>query len=157
MSLLATAVIGIVAAIIGGFAGFIYASRGTDQARRSNDLQERFDHTEKELKRYQLEVTAHFKETAKVVDDLTEAYRNVHNHLAIGASQLTPPSLDEPLLKTLPDKEELDAISKTPVPDEIHAPLDYAPKTSPNKVGMLDESYGLEEEEESQLTLRAEH
>lgn len=160
MSLLATILIGAVTAIIGGVIGFVYASRGTNQAKRTNELQERFDSTERELKQYRQEVTEHFKETARVVGNLTEAYRDVHNHLAIGASRLTPATLDEPLLKTLPDQEELDAISKAPMPEGIQAPLDYAPKTSDNRVGMLDESYGLDSDDEpeklEQLTIKAE-
>ena len=33
-----------------------------------------------------------------------------------------------------------------PLPEEIAPPLDYAPKRSPRDKGMLDESFGLDED-----------
>jgi len=43
-------------------------------------------------------------------------------------------------------------MSKAPISEDIQAPLDYAPKTSSNRVGMLDESYGLETDDKEEQT-----
>lgn len=150
MNLVSLILIAVVAAIAGALVGFIYATRGTNNAKRNAELQEKFSSTERELKQYRQEVSRHFQETAQLVDNLTEAYRAVHNHLAISASELTPATLEGPLLKTLPDKEELDALSTAPIPKNMQAPLDYAPKSAAaNRVGMLDETYGLDEDTDS--------
>ncbi len=159
MVLINTIIIALISCTIGAVLGFIYGNRGTQSAKRNNELQEQFQATEQELKQYRLEVTEHFKETSQLVDNLTEAYREVHNHMADAASKLTPTSLEEPLLKNFPAKEEIEAISQAPIANDIQAPLDYAPKTSSSaRVGMLDETYGLDKEksdEQETLTIKA--
>ena len=83
----------------------------------------------------------HFADTAKLLNSLTERYRDVHNHLAKGAASLCqgegPVSLDR--LE--------DGRNSTEIPGQladIQPPLDYAPKTSPDEKGMLNEEFGLE-------------
>jgi len=92
-------------------------------------------------KAYEDEVVEHFTETARLLNNLTETYRDVHNHLAQGAANLCqgdgPVSLE--LLESRRDPSEIPAHLA-----HIQPPLDYAPKHSPDEKGMLNEEFGLE-------------
>jgi uncharacterized membrane-anchored protein YhcB (DUF1043 family) len=86
-------------------------------------------------------VVEHFTDTAKLLNNLTESYRDVHNHLAKGAATLCqgegPISLDR--LEDGRDTAEIPAHLA-----DVQPPLDYAPKTTPDEKGMLNEEFGLE-------------
>jgi hypothetical protein len=88
-------------------------------------------------------VVEHFTETAKLLNNLTESYRDVHNHLAQGAATLCqgegPISLER--LESRRDLTEIPANLA-----HIQPPLDYAPKNSPDEKGMLNEEFGLDRE-----------
>jgi len=132
-----------------GFAiGFLFARNGTEQAKQNANLQADLAASQEALKDYQQKVTSHFQESATLINELTQTYRDVHNHLAKGASDLTPATLENPILKTLPEQEEIDAISSAPISADIAAPLDYAPKSAAGGPGMLDEAYGLDKNED---------
>jgi uncharacterized membrane-anchored protein YhcB (DUF1043 family) len=92
-------------------------------------------------KAYEDEVVEHFTETATLLNNLTEQYRAVHNHLAKGASALClgrgPVSLEQ--LGGAHDESEIPAYLA-----DIRPPLDYAPKTSPGEKGMLNEEFGID-------------
>jgi hypothetical protein len=47
-------------------------------------------------------------------------------------------------MKTIPSREQIEAISKPVVPAVMAPPLDYAPKASARDKGVLDEGFGLE-------------
>ena len=83
----------------------------------------------------------HFSETARKLNKLTESYREVHNHLASGAAELCqgdgPVVLDR--LQNPTDPAEIPADLA-----DVQPPLDYAPKTSPDEKGMLNEEFGLD-------------
>lgn len=148
MAVLEVLIIAIVCLIAGVGAGVFFGRKGSQQARQNEALQEQLAANEQALKAYKDEVMDHFQESAELINNLTEAYRHVHNHLAEGASRLTPSTLEGPILKSLPDQEAIDAISPSPAQGDISAPLDYAPKGVSSKPGMLDESYGLDREED---------
>lgn len=149
MAVLEVSIIAIVCLLAGIGAGFFFGRRGNQQVKQNEALQEQLAANEQTLKEYKDEVMDHFEESAELINNLTEAYRNVHNHLAEGANRLTPSTLEGPILKNLPDQDTLDAISPSPVQGDISAPLDYAPKSpSDSGPGMLDESYGLNKEED---------
>ena len=90
---------------------------------------------------YQHEVTDHFSETAELLNQLTNSYKDVHNHLAKGAATLCqgegPVSLGR--LESGRSSAEIPAHLA-----DIQPPLDYAPKTSPDEKGMLNEEFGLD-------------
>ena len=83
----------------------------------------------------------HFSNTATLLNTLTESYRDVHNHMAMGASTLCqgqgPVALEK--ISSAPDAAEIPAELA-----DVQPPLDYAPKSSPNETGMLNEEFGLE-------------
>ncbi|NRA42550.1 MAG: YhcB family protein [Pseudomonadales bacterium] len=133
-----------IAAVIGFgigavFGGLVFGRFSSDQ-NKTRELEKHLHDKQDEIKHYQQEVRQHFVETAGLLRGLAENYRDVHNHLAMGAEKLSPDSSSGPLIKKLP---EVDAIEVNELPDNLQAPLDYAPKTSPFDKSVLDESYDL--------------
>lgn len=60
-------------------------------------LEKRLEEAERRLRDYQSEVTEHFVETSRRVNDLTRNYKDVHEYLASSAVKLTTPSLGREL------------------------------------------------------------
>jgi len=74
--------------VIGGVAGFYFAKLDDFSKKQKRALEEKLKTSESELLDYKLQVTHHFKETAELVNNMTESYQKVHEHLAIGAGTL---------------------------------------------------------------------
>ena len=128
--------------LVGLGLGVLLGRRISPAAQRQRETELKLDHVLQEKKAYEDEVVEHFGETAKLLNDLTERYRDVHNHLAKGASALChgrgPVSLE--LLAGDPrDSSEIPANLA-----DIRPPLDYAPKSSPGEKGMLNEEFGID-------------
>jgi len=111
------------------------------QGQKNRELESKLDQALQDKKSYEDDVVEHFSDTAVLLNKLTESYRDVHNQLALGASSLCqgqgPVSLE---------KIGADGTSSE-IPGhlaDVQAPLDYAPKSSPNETGMLNEEFGLE-------------
>ena len=111
------------------------------QGQKNRELENKLDQALQDKKAYEDEVHEHFTNTAGLLNNLTESYREVHNHMAVGATTLCqdrgPISLEK--ITADPPAEEIPANLA-----DIQAPLDYAPKSSPNETGMLNEEFGLE-------------
>ena len=120
--------------LLSGFALGLLVNQFLARGRKSPDVREQLNQTEKRLQSYRSEVNQSFQETAELLNDLAQRYRDVHNHLAESAEQL----LDEhqqPALTPLPEPEA----SPSQHPEKIKAPLDYAPQS-----GALAEGFGIE-------------
>lgn len=143
---LATAIVAIVA---GMALGFFMGRRASDAARRYRDVALKLDQVIQEKKSYEAEVVEHFTNTARLLNELTESYREVHNHLAQGADKLChgsgPVSLER--LENQRDSADIPAHLA-----HIQPPLDYAPKTSPDEKGMLNEEFGLDRKPLDEVT-----
>lgn len=139
---------------IGGLLGAII-SRTLIPPQLQKDLEDRLQSSRKELDQYQHDVAQHFADTSKLVSNLTQSYKEVHDHLAKGAIQLTNAEITKQILEAgdrqlgLEAKEALDEL-------EFEPPKDWAPKT-PGQPSTLSEEFGLVEhsEEESAETLAA--
>ena len=131
------------ATLIGACVGaLLYKFTGPDSPSRK--MRERAERAEEELKRYQQDVTHHFADTSKLVNNLTQSYRDVYEHLANSALKLTTPALSRQILESA--ERQLLADDTTQLKDEpLEAPRDWAPKTG---TGQLSEEYGLEDEEQ---------
>jgi len=130
--------------LAGAAAGWVIRRQLDPAEQRQRDLERRLLENELALRDYKSQVTAHFKGTAERVNRLTEDYRELHQHLAEGALGLCEPRQpgEEPPLLT-----SLGGPGYRPVPPAaggVSPPLDYAPRTSPQQPGMLNEEYGLE-------------
>lgn len=121
--------------------GLLLGRRSSPAAQRQRDAELKLEQVLQDKKAYEDDVVEHFTDTAKLLNSLTESYRDVHNHLATGASTLCqgkgPVSLDR--LRSGRDDSEIPGDLA-----DIRAPLDYAPKTSPEEKGMLNEEFGID-------------
>ncbi len=128
-------------AIVGLWLGWLAGRRTSGTAKKYQDVSRKLDQVMQDKKTYENEVVEHFTETAKLLNNLTDSYREVHNQLATGAATLCqgegPISLERTEDNT--DQTEIPAHLA-----HIQPPLDYAPKSSPEEKGMLNEEFGLE-------------
>ena len=127
--------------ILGLAIGMLLGRRTSTAGQKYREVERKLDQVLQDKKAYEDEVVEHFSDTAKLLNGLTESYRDVHNHLAKGAATLCQG--EGPVL--------LDRLENGREPAEIPAhladvqpPLDYAPKTSPDEKGMLNEEFGLD-------------
>lgn len=130
-----------IAVIVGLLGGVFIGRRTSGSANRYRDVALKLDQVMQDKKAYEADVVEHFSETAKLLNGLTESYREVHNHLAQGADKLChgagPVSLER--LENRHNPNDIPAHLA-----HISPPLDYAPKASPDEKGMLNEEFGLE-------------
>ncbi|MCH2557306.1 MAG: YhcB family protein [Alcanivorax sp.] len=130
MDTLTTHLLTFLAGLIAG-AGLLYwlmpARRQASQVIRERD------DARNALNHYRDQVDHHFLETADLVNELTQSYRAVHQHLSRGAHDLC----SETGRKKAAAKS-LDAAYEPEAP--LSQPLDYAPKAQ----GTLSEDFGLQ-------------
>ena len=74
--------------VIGGMAGFYFAKLDDFSKKQKQQLEDKLQKTEQELVEYKDQVTAHFIETANLINNMTESYQKVHEHLAKGSVEL---------------------------------------------------------------------
>ncbi len=138
-SLLMTALI---ALVIGGALGALVMRRYSFDGRKQRELERSVDKLLQQQKDYQHEVVEHFTDTARLLNTLAESYRDVHNHLASGASQLCADDAGS-ILRAIPE-DGLTQVTAAQEPQSVQPPLDYAPKASPFATGTLNEEFGLD-------------
>ena len=132
---------GAVLLLVGLGLGALLGRSMSPQAQKTRELEGQLDRALQDKKAYEDEVVEHFSDTAGLLNKLTESYRDVHNHMAKGATTLCqgqgPISLER--ISERAESAEIPADLA-----DVQAPLDYAPKSSPNETGMLNEEFGLE-------------
>ncbi len=143
-------------ALCGGLAvGVFVGKQFSSDTQKQRDMQRQLERINQEQKEYQHEVAEHFTDTAKLLRNMAESYRDVHNHLASGADNLCRENASGPMLTRLPESM-LGVVDSAPEEEETASPpLDYAPKRSPYETGMLNEEFGLEKPVEEDLPLPA--
>ena len=77
-------IIGIVALAIGAVIGYLLGRSGGDNSQQEQ-LTKQLEETQQELNGYKEQVNTHFARTAELVNNLTESYKEVHQHLASSA------------------------------------------------------------------------
>ena len=131
--------VGLTGAIIGVIAGFIASRKGMPLGAQK-EMERHLSELQQQQHNYQQEVNEHFTQTAALLDQLSESYRDVHNHLARGAHKLAGESAAGKITM-LPEVE------KHELNDDdlrhITPPLDYAPQSSYGR-GTLNEEFGIE-------------
>ena len=127
--------------IIGLGLGLLLGQRTSTAGQKHREVERKLDQVLQDKKAYEDEVVEHFSQTAQLLNQLTGSYRDVHSHLAEGAEKLCmgngPVALDQ--LNRNADPAEIPQHLA-----DIQPPLDYAPKTSPDEKGMLNEEFGLD-------------
>ncbi|WP_323816401.1 YhcB family protein [Cellvibrio sp. NN19] len=107
-------------------------------------IEQRLHEAENSLQGYQRDVAEHFAQTSQLVNNLTHAYREVHEHLANGALKLATPAISRQILDSA--NTGLSPDSKAYVTEQrIEPPRDWAPK-APGAKGMLSEDYDLRDD-----------
>jgi len=81
-------IIGILGVLIGIGLGSIFTYLLTARGNRSRHLQVELDQLKMNFQDYRDQVTHHFMRTSELVQEMTQSYRSVYEHLASGAQQL---------------------------------------------------------------------
>ena len=137
--------IGIAGLLIGAGAGLLLGQWLQQKGSRSKrELERQLTELRGQQREYQQEVTEHFSKTAQLLGQLTTSYRDVHNHLAMGAERLS--SGQAPMLKAFAEDASGLTIEQDQEPEHLEPPRDYAPRDQQDK-RTLDEDYGLDSEE----------
>ena len=113
--------------------------------RQYGKLMRERDEARRALLDYRQQVDHHFLRTAELVNNMTESYRKVHEHLSEGAHDLCSESG-----RRLAAQASLDALpgrqgDREAPAEELEPPLDYAPQAK----GTLSEDYGLKHGQDS--------
>lgn len=135
----------VLACLLAGTAiGWLLRRSFDPSEQRQREFERRLHESEMALHEYRDRVTDHFRGTAERVNRLTEDYRELHQHLSSGAVTLCEVSGTDnaPLLTSLGTSPG----TATPIADTatVNPPLDYAPRSSPDAPGILNEEYGLD-------------
>lgn len=110
----------------------------------SRELEQRLHEAENGLQSYQRDVAEHFAQTSQLVNNLTQSYREVHEHLANSALKLATPAISRQILESA--NSSLLGSEKTTIKDQaIEPPRDWAPKAMGAK-GALSEDFGLHDD-----------
>lgn len=138
------ALFSIIAFIAGSAATYIFLKNIKSNESNSNDLQKKLDKSNQRLKSYQQEVSEHFIAVSHLTNNVTQSYREIHEHLVGSAIRLASPEIGRQLLKSRgsdlalldPDGNRLIGL------EDVEVPRDYAPKVPG---GILSEGYGLKD------------
>ena len=93
----------VVVFVVGSILGFAFFTLRYRNSRRLKKLQEELDAKTEELEVYREDVSEHFLRTAELVDNLTQSYKAVYDHLEGGAYQLVG---DEKFRKQLEQRKQ---------------------------------------------------
>ena len=129
---------------VGIVIGITFTRRlGTD-AIRVQQLEEKLESMSESHMEYRNNVSEHFNTTSELINQMTDSYKKVYGHLAIGAQDLCSDQVAEKLLPLQPDAMfEDETVSSNQ--NQIEAPKDYATKSNPNQVGALSEGFSLKD------------
>jgi len=95
--------------------GIAYLMPGSRQ--RTQELQEKLQSLQQEFDSYHDQVGQHFQQTSELVQKMTESYRDVYEHLAIGSQVLCQTPVNTPRLD-IPEHPTLEARAQTQAADE---------------------------------------
>lgn len=128
--------------------GFVLAGRANTVPSNVTELEQKLQDLQRNHAHYRDEVSGHFSTTAELVQQMTDSYKDVYQHLATGAQELCS---GEVANKLLPASSE--AVFGLTLADdndgELQAPKDYAPRQNPGRSGALSEDFGLDKTKES--------
>ena len=133
-------IIGAASLLVGLLLGWTLGSRRKSKRNVIVDLESRLEQAIESRADYEAEVTEHFTKTAELLNQMTQNYSAIYNHLATGADTLCEGNVaiaGAALHKG--DNAEL-----PPSMVDVTQPLDYAPKREGEDEGQLSEKFGLE-------------
>ena len=128
--------------------GFLLGRNNNGDLKRQNQLSKQLQNAHTEMAEYKEQVNLHFADTAAAVNQLTDSYRNVHEHLAKGAQSLCDDPDAASSLETISGPTESAIEHQAEPAPTIRPPMDYAPSSATKEHGTLDERYGLKSKPE---------
>jgi len=133
--------VGLIAFASGIVVGGIVAMLLTGNNRRAEQLQQELDRLQNELDDYRGQVSRHFMRTSELVQQMTQSYREVYEHLASGSQQLCKNTIETPRLD-IPEQAGLLEPAPAPSEDQL-APADFSDaETDSLQTPELDEYLG---------------
>ncbi|MFN3165307.1 MAG: YhcB family protein [Pseudohongiellaceae bacterium] len=128
---------------IGVVFGVVIASRYSSGPMRVRELENQIRGLKENQREYKDSVSDHFSMTAELVQQMTESYRDVYQHLASGAQDLCSAEVANKLLPADTDAV-FDTSNSKSDSDDLIPPRDYAAKQSPDQKGALSEDFGID-------------
>ena len=123
--------------------GVIFSKRNAGNSNRMKELESQIIAIEERHEQYKGDVSEHFGVTSELVQQLTQSYRDVYQHLAMGAQDLCTTEVANKMLPV-----GADAVFDAALPREeaiaFTPPKDYAAKADPEQKGALSEEFGLD-------------
>lgn len=144
-----------VAFLIGAAVGHLFSKKVDSSDKSVRNLEQKLAASERELKRYQQEVTEHFITASHLTGNIAQSYRQIHEHLASKAMRLASPDVARQILKSGGSDFGLLDSNGNPLIDlsDVEVPRDYAPSVPG---GILSEDYGLTEAEHNKAAIKVE-
>jgi uncharacterized membrane-anchored protein YhcB (DUF1043 family) len=142
--------VGILSFVVGLVAGALIFKQFLSDAAKVKNLTEELDELNEKHNDYQQSVYSHFESTAKLVNKLTQSYRDVYEGLARDADILCPEDITKQLALTKQSSDLLGSDTRSNLNeqmDDLFPPRDYATKVSPEQKGGLAADYGLHKKE----------
>jgi len=128
---------------LGIIVGALAAAYLSGTPARIKELESQVKGLEERHDQYKDDVSDHFNVTADLIQQMTQSYRDVYQHLATGAQDLCSAEVANKLLPV-----GTDAVFETVSPREealgFTPPKDYATRESPDQKGALAEDFGLD-------------
>lgn len=103
--------IGIIAFAFGLVVGYVISYYTNPDHTRRQALEQELAQLKEEADQYRGQVSQHFRRTSELVQEMTDSYRNVYEHLATGSQQLCSDPVSTPRLD-LPERERLASEAK---------------------------------------------
>ncbi len=138
-SIQAVWLIALIAVIVGAAGGYFFSRSQRRDGGNNKQSEQELRRVQLEQQVYRQRVTEHFSQTAELLSQLASNYRDVHNHLAVGARELCDASASARLQPIGERGETLEAVPT----GIIEPPRDYALRED-DSAGTLDEAFGLE-------------
>lgn len=133
--------------VLGLIIGAVFQRSFAGDPAKSKRLEQKLAETQEAYTKYQAEVSAHFMDTARKVQNLNNSYREVHEQLAKGAGKLcSDDEANDFLAISLDNRNKGHTIDDGE--DLPQMPMDYAPKETPDAEGTLSENFGLKSKED---------
>ena len=131
---------GIICLVIGAAGGLLLARRFENTSPgKVEELENRIQELQRAHADYREHVSEHFNTTAELVQQMTDSYRDVYQHLARGAQDLCS---DDVASRLLPSADN--ALFLGHDDNSVEQPKDYAPKRGNGQSGALSEDFGLD-------------
>jgi len=125
--------IGIIALVAGALIGALVYRLFAPSVKQADQVKTELDAAREELGSYKDSVNQHFDKTSELVNDLTQNYVKVYQHLAAGAQTLGDSKTLTNLLEQHPGKVSIAVANETNVPDTVADDLVVEPVVTPAK------------------------